>query len=82
MNDVLRRVIGAVFCRRDGRKLADYFQPWEKYGVAVSDGVEIKALTATRSFKEGCTILSYDGAVQHCYRRNVPISRKERDTQR
>ena len=25
--DVLRRVIGAVFCRRYGRKLADYFQP-------------------------------------------------------
>ena len=27
--DVLRRVIGAVFCRRYGRKLADYFQ---RYG--------------------------------------------------
>ena len=27
-NDVLRRVNGAVFCRRYGRKLADYFQPW------------------------------------------------------
>ena len=26
--DVLRRVIGAVFCRRYGRKLADYYQPW------------------------------------------------------
>ena len=26
--DVLRRVIGAVFCQRYGRKLADYFQPW------------------------------------------------------
>ena len=25
--DVLRRVIDAVFCRRYGRKLADYFQP-------------------------------------------------------
>ena len=25
--DVLRRIIGAVFCRRYGRKLADYFQP-------------------------------------------------------
>ena len=24
--DVLRRVVGAVFCRRYGRKLADYFQ--------------------------------------------------------
>ena len=27
--DVLRRGIGAVFCRRYGRKLADYFQPWD-----------------------------------------------------
>ena len=26
-SDVLRRVIGAVFCRRCGRKLADYLQP-------------------------------------------------------
>ena len=34
--DVLRRVIGAVFCRRYGRKLADYFQPWGQYGVPVS----------------------------------------------
>ena len=25
--DVLRRIIGAVFCRRYGKKLADYFQP-------------------------------------------------------
>ncbi|CAM9828334.1 unnamed protein product, partial [Ascophyllum nodosum] len=38
--DVLRRVIGAVFCRRYGRKLADYFQPWGQYGVAISGGVE------------------------------------------
>ena len=60
--DVLRRVIGAVFCRRYGRKLADYFQPWGQYGVAVSGGVEIMALTATLGFEEGCTILSYDGA--------------------
>ena len=60
--DVLRRVIGAVFCRRYGRKLADYFQPWGQYGVAVSDGVEIMALTATLGFEEGCTILPYDGA--------------------
>ena len=60
--DVLRRVIGAVFCRRYGRKLADYFQPWGQYGVAVSGGVEIMAFTATLGFEEGCTILSYDGA--------------------
>ena len=26
--DVLRRVIGAVYCRRYGKKLADYCQPW------------------------------------------------------
>ena len=60
--DILRRVISAVFCRRYGRKLADYFQPWGQYGVAVSGGVEIMALTATLGFEEGCTILSYDGA--------------------
>ena len=59
--DVLRGVVGAVFCRRYGRKLADYFQPWGQYGVAVSGGVEIVALAATLGFKEGCTILSYDG---------------------
>ena len=45
-----------------GRKLADYFQPWGQYGVAVSGGVEIMALTAILGFEEGCTILSYDGA--------------------
>ena len=60
--DVLRRVIGAVFCRRYGRKLEDYFQPWGQYGVAVSGGVEIMAFTATLGFEEGRTILSYDGA--------------------
>ena len=60
--NVLQRVIGAVFCRRYGRKLADYFQPWGQYGVAVSDGVEIMAFTATLGFEEGWTILSYDGA--------------------
>ena len=60
--DVLRRVIGAVFCRRYGRKLADYFQPWGQYDVAASGGVEIMALSATLGFEEGCTILSYDGA--------------------
>ena len=59
--DVLWVVIGAVFCRRYGRKLANYFQPWGQYGVAVSGGVEIMALTATLGFEEGCTILSYDG---------------------
>ena len=31
--DVLRRVIGAIFCRRYGRKLADYFQPWGQHGA-------------------------------------------------
>ena len=60
--DILRRVIGAVFCRRYGRKLADYFQPWGQYGVAVSGEVEIMAFTATLGFEEGCTILSHDGA--------------------
>ena len=60
--DVLRIVTGAVFCRRYGRKLEDYFQPWGQYSVAVSGGVEIMALTATLGFKKGCTILSYDGA--------------------
>ena len=51
--DVLRRVIGAIFCRRYGRKLTDYFQPWGQYGVAVSGGVEIMAFTATLGFEEG-----------------------------
>ena len=61
--DLLRTAIGAVFCRRYGRKLADYFQPWgQYYGVAVLGGVEIMALTATLGFGEGCTILSGDGA--------------------
>ena len=59
---VLRRVIDAVFCRRYGRKLKDYFQPWGQYGIAVSGGVEIMALTATLGFEEDCIILSYDGA--------------------
>ena len=59
--DVLRRVIGTIFCRRYGRKLADYFQPLGQYGVAVSDG-DIMALTATLGFEEGCIILLYDGA--------------------
>ena len=58
--DVLRRVIDAVFCSRYGRKLADYIQPWDQCGVAVSGRVEIMALTAILGFKEGCTILSYD----------------------
>ena len=60
--DVLRRVIGAVFCRRYGRKLADYFQPWGQYDVAVSGGVEIMTPTAILGCEEGCTILSYDEA--------------------
>ena len=58
---VLWRANGAVVCRGYGRKLADYFQPWSQYGVAVSGGVEIMALTVTLAFDEGCTILSYDG---------------------
>ena len=49
--DVLRRVIGAVLCRRYGRKLADYFQPWGQYGIPVSGEVEIMALTATLGFE-------------------------------
>ena len=60
--DVLRRVIGTVFCRRLGRIFADYFQPWDQYGVAVPGRVELRALTVTLGFQEGCTILSYDGA--------------------
>ena len=60
--NVLRRVIGTVFCRQYGRKLADYSQSWGQYGVAVSGGAAIMALTATLGFEEGCTILSYDGA--------------------
>ena len=60
--DVLRRVIGAVFCRRYDRKSTDYFQPWGQYGVAESGGVDINALTATLGFGESCTPLSYDGA--------------------
>ena len=60
--DVLRTVVGAVFCRRYGRKLEDYFQPWGQYGVAVSGGVEIMTLTATLGFEECYTILSYNGA--------------------
>ena len=59
--DVLREIIGAVFCRRYNRKLADYFQPWGQYGKTVSGGIVIMALTATLGFEEGCTILSYDG---------------------
>ena len=70
--DVLRSVIGTVSCRRYGRELADYFQPWGQCGVAVSGGVEIMALTATMGFEEGCTIISYDGANVfdsiHCHR--------------
>ena len=60
--DVFRRVIGAVFCCRYGRKLADYFQLWGQYSLAVSGGIEIIALTATLGFEEGCTILSYGGS--------------------
>ena len=58
--DALQSVVGAVFCRRYGRKLVDYFQPWGQHGVAVSGGVDIMALTAALGFEEGCAILSYD----------------------
>ena len=51
--DVLRRVIGTTLCRRYGRKLADYFQPWDQYGVAVSGEEEIIVFTATVGFEEG-----------------------------
>ena len=61
-DDVLRRVIGPVFCRRYDRKLADYFQSRGKYSAAVSGGVELMAFTASLGFEEGCIILSYDGA--------------------
>ena len=60
--DILRRVIGAVFCHRYYKKLTDYFRPCGQYGVVVSGGVETMALIATLGFEEGCTILSYDGA--------------------
>ena len=60
--DVLWRVIGTEFCRRYGRKLVDFFQPWGQYGAAVSGGVEILALIATLGFEVGYTIISYDRA--------------------
>ena len=59
--DVLRRVIGPNLCRRYGRKLTDYFQPWGQYGVAISGGLDTMALTATLGFKEDRPLLSYDG---------------------
>ena len=43
--NVFRRFVGAGFCRRYCRKLADYFQPWGQYSVAGLGGVEIMALT-------------------------------------
>ena len=51
--DVLRRVIGAVSCRRYGRKLADYFQPWGQYGVAVSGGVGDNGVHSNTGFRKG-----------------------------
>ena len=60
--DFLLMIIGAIFCRRYAEKLAEYFQPWGQYGVAVSGGVETMAPIATLGFEVGCTILSYDGA--------------------
>ena len=60
--NIFRRVIGSVVCRRYGKKLADYFQPWCQYSVTISGEVATIALTATLGFEEGCAILSYDGA--------------------
>ena len=42
--------------------MKDFFQLWGQYGVAVSGGVEVIALSATRGFEESCTNLLYDGA--------------------
>ena len=57
---------------RYGRKLADYFQPWDQYGVEVSGGVDTMTLTVPLGFEEVCTILSYDGAnafnSKYCHR--------------
>ena len=68
--------IDAVFCRRYGRILADYFQPLSQNGFAVLGGVEIIALTATLAFEERCSILSYDGDnfLQQHTPRQVPSS--------
>lgn len=69
--DFFRSSIGAIFCRRYSKKIADYFQPWGQYGVAVSGGVDMMALIGTLGFEEGCTTLSYDGAnaLNNIYRR-------------
>ena len=40
--DVLQRVIGAVFCRRYDRKLADYFRPWSQYVNAPDDKADMQ----------------------------------------
>ena len=32
--DILRRAVSAEFCRRHGRKLTSYFQPWNYYSTA------------------------------------------------
>ena len=71
--DVLRIVTGAVFCRRYGRELEDYFQSLGQYGAVVSGGVEIMALRATLGLEEGCTILSYGVAnvFNRIYRRKL-----------
>ena len=61
-DNALRRVTGTNFCHRYGRKLADYFQRWGQYDVAVSDGVKPMALTVALGSEEIRTILSYDGA--------------------
>ena len=61
-SDVLRRVIGAVSCCSYDRKLADYFQLWELYGVALFGGLVTMALVAVLGIEEVCVILSCDGA--------------------
>lgn len=38
-SDVLWRVICAVDCYSYDKKPADYFHPWEMYGVALFGGV-------------------------------------------
>ena len=50
--DVLRKIVGAVFCHRNGRKMADCFHLWVQYGVAVSGGVDIMVLIATLDMEE------------------------------
>lgn len=61
-SDVLWRVICAVDCYSYDRKPADYFHPWEMYGVALFGGVVTMVFVAILGIEEICAILSYDGA--------------------